>query len=234
MLEVKDLSVYYGEARAIEDVSIRMEQGEVVAVLGANGAGKSTLVNAIAGVIPARQGQILLDGTPVHDLAAHKVVTQGIALVPEGRRLFNQLTVDQNLQLGAYSRTDVAQVAQTLRTVYDLFPILHDRRTQRAGTLSGGQQQMVAIGRALMADPRYLLMDEPSLGLAPIIVDDMFDLIVRVHEMGIGVLVVEQNVARTLEICDRGYVLEQGTLALSGTREELLGSPAVREAYLAM
>lgn len=148
--------------------------------------------------------------------------------------MFNQLSVSQNLVLGAYSRADKASAKQTLQKVYDLFPILYERREQRAGTLSGGQQQMVAIGRALMADPKYLLMDEPSLGLAPIIVDDMFDLIVRVHDMGIGVLLVEQNVARTLEVCHRGYVLEQGTLALSGTRDELLGSPAVREAYLAM
>lgn len=233
MLEVKNLSVYYGEARAIEDVSISMEQGEVVAVLGANGAGKSTLVNAIAGVIGVREGEVTLDGESLSRLPSHQVVSKGVALVPEGRLLFNQLTVAQNLQLGAYSRSD-ERIKETLETVYELFPILYDRRDQRSGTLSGGQQQMVAIGRALMADPRFLLMDEPSLGLAPIIVQDMFDLIVRVHEMGIGVLIVEQNVARTLEICHRGYVLEQGTLALSGTRDELLGSPAVREAYLAM
>lgn len=234
MLEVNNLSVFYGEARALENVSIAMEQGEVVAVLGANGAGKSTLVNTMAGIIPARSGEVVLDGTPLHTLASHKVVGEGIALVPEGRLLFNQLTVAQNLELGAFSVAERSAVPGLMQTVYDLFPILHDRKDQRAGTLSGGQQQMVAIGRALMARPRYLLMDEPSLGLAPIIVDDMFDLIVRVHEMGIGVLVVEQNVARTLEICDRGYVLEQGTLALSGTRDELLTSPAVREAYLAM
>ena len=234
MLEVKDLTVYYGEARAVENVSITMGQGEVVAVLGANGAGKSTLVNSIAGVVRSRSGQVLLDGVPLHQLASHQVVSKGIALVPEGRLLFTQLSVLQNLELGAFHRDDKAGVETSLDTVYELFPILHDRRHQRAGTLSGGQQQMVAIGRALMADPKYLLMDEPSLGLAPIVVDDMFELIVRVHEMGIGVLLVEQNVARTLEVCDRGYVLEQGELALSGTREELLGSPAVREAYRAM
>jgi branched-chain amino acid transport system ATP-binding protein len=234
MLEVREISVYYGQALAIESVSITVDPGEVVAVLGANGAGKSTLVNAIAGLLPVRSGSIRLDGEELTGHRPHEIVGKGLALVPEGRRLFNQLTVRQNLELGAYSVKDRAVVAQALDTVHELFPILADRAEQLAGTLSGGQQQMVAIGRALMAKPRYLLFDEPSLGLAPVIVDDIFGLIERVRDLGIAVLLVEQNVGRTLEICHRGYVLSSGRLVLSGSREELLASAAVRQAYLAM
>jgi branched-chain amino acid transport system ATP-binding protein len=234
MLEVRQVCVYYGQALAIESVSITVRPGEVVAVLGTNGAGKSTLVNAIAGVLPVRTGSIQLDGNELTGRRPHEIVGLGVALVPEGRRLFNQLSVRQNLELGAYSVKERAEVARTLDTVHELFPILADRADQRAGTLSGGQQQMVAIGRALMAKPHYLLFDEPSLGLAPVIVDDIFSLIERVRDLGIAVLLVEQNVGRTLEICHRGYVLSGGQLVLSGTRDELLASTAVREAYLAM
>jgi len=234
MLEVNDIQVHYGEALALDSVSITLDKGEIVAVLGANGAGKSTLVNTIAGVLPVSRGAILLDGESLAARKPHEFVSAGLALVPEGRRLFNQLTVSQNLELGAFTTRDKAIVRSRLEKVHGLFPVLADRADQQAGTLSGGQQQMVAIGRALMADPQYLLMDEPSLGLAPIIVDDMFELILRVNELGVAVLIVEQNVHRTLQICGRGYVLEGGTVVTSGTRDELLGSERVREAYLAM
>lgn len=234
MLEVKNLRVHYGEALALESVSLTVGEGEIVAVLGTNGAGKSTLVNSIAGVTPITSGEISLDGNSLADRKSHEYIREGVALVPEGRRLFTQLTVEQNLTLGAYSVDDAARVRERLDLVHSLFPILAERGTQRAGTLSGGQQQMAAIGRALMAEPRYLLMDEPSLGLAPIIVDDMFQLIVKVNELGVAVLIVEQNVHRTLEICSRAYVLEGGTVVGSGTSEDLLASDSIREAYLAM
>jgi branched-chain amino acid transport system ATP-binding protein len=234
MLDISGLSARYGAVTALTDVTVTVGRGQIVSLLGSNGAGKSTLVNAIAGLLPVRSGSIRLDGEELTGHRPHEIVGKGLALVPEGRRLFNQLTVRQNLELGAYSVKDRAVVAQALDTVHELFPILADRAEQLAGTLSGGQQQMVAIGRALMAKPRYLLFDEPSLGLAPVIVDDIFGLIERVRDLGIAVLLVEQNVGRTLEICHRGYVLSSGRLVLSGSREELLASAAVRQAYLAM
>jgi branched-chain amino acid transport system ATP-binding protein len=234
MLEVRGIDVYYGEAQALRDVSLTVGTREIVAVLGSNGAGKTTLVSAIAGVLPCRRGSIHLDGQVLTDLPRHRVSAAGVALVPEGRRLFTRMTVRENLQIGAYAPAARRELESSLDDVHSLFPILADRADQKAGTLSGGQQQMLAIGRALMTRPRYLLLDEPSLGLAPIIVDDLFDLIEKVHQSGIGVLVVEQNVVRALEVSTRGYVLAEGHVALEGTREELLGSERVRQAYLAI
>jgi branched-chain amino acid transport system ATP-binding protein len=234
MLEVEGVDVFYGEAQALDDVSLTLGPDEIVAVLGSNGAGKTTLVSAIAGVLPCRSGRIRLDDKVLTDLPRHQVSAAGVAIVPEGRRLFTRMTVRENLQIGAYSREARRRMQESLDEVHQLFPILADRSDQKAGTLSGGQQQMVAIGRALMTRPRYLLLDEPSLGLAPIIVDTVFDLIEKVHESGIGVLMVEQNVNRALEVCGRGYVLAEGSVVLEGTRDELLGSDRVRQAYLAI
>jgi branched-chain amino acid transport system ATP-binding protein len=234
MLKVSDIDVYYGEAEALRSVSLTIGPQEIVAVLGSNGAGKTTLVNAIAGVLPSRCGSICVDDQVLTDLPRHRVSATGVAIVPEGRRLFTRMTVRENLEIGAYAREARQHMQASLSQVHDLFPILADRADQQAGTLSGGQQQMLAIGRALMTRPRYLLLDEPSLGLAPIIVDVLFDLIEKVHRSGIGVLMVEQNVERALDVCLRGYVLEEGRVVLSGSREELLGSDRVRQAYLAI
>lgn len=234
MLEVCDIDVFYGEAEALHQVSLTIASHEIVAVLGSNGAGKTTLVSAIAGVLPCRGGLISLDGQILTDLPRHRVSAAGVAIVPEGRRLFTQMTVRENLQIGAYAPEARRKMQESLGEVHDLFPILADRADQKAGTLSGGQQQMLAIGRALMTRPRYLLLDEPSLGLAPIIVDTVFDLIERVHQSGISVLMVEQNVGRALEVCGRGYVLEEGRVVMEGSRDELLGSDRVRKAYLAI
>ena len=234
MLEVSDIDVYYGEAQALRSVSLVLGPQEIVAVLGSNGAGKTTLVNAIAGVLPCRRGSICLEGHVLTDLPRYRVSATGVAVVPEGRRLFTRMTVRENLEIGAYARDARQQMQASLSQVHDLFPILADRADQQAGTLSGGQQQMLAIGRALMTRPRYLLLDEPSLGLAPIIVDVVFDLIEKVHRSGIGVLMVEQNVGRALDVCRRGYVLEEGRVVLTGSRDELLGSDRVRQAYLAI
>jgi branched-chain amino acid transport system ATP-binding protein len=233
MLEVRSLGAAYGEAVVLRGVSLTVDTGEIVALLGPNGAGKTTLVKALAQLIPAT-GQVLVDGRDLQQLPTHEVAGAGVAVVPEGRRLFTRLTVEENLVLGAYGREARAQLEDSLALVYGLFPRLDERRKQRAGTLSGGEQQMVAIGRGLMAKPRFLLMDEPSLGLSPILVDTMFELIGRVAGLGVGVLLVEQNVARTLDLAGRGYVLEQGRIVQEGAREELLASPRIREAYLAL
>ena len=234
MLEASSITVSYGEALAIEGISLTVNPGEIVAVLGANGAGKSTLVNTLAGILQPQQGSIVVDGERIDEAASHKFITHGVALVPEGRRLFTNLTVEENLRLGGLWRKSPIELRETEQQVLDLFPILRERAQQRTGTLSGGQQQMVAIGRAIMAKPKYLLLDEPSLGLAPIIVDEMFKLISQVHKTGVAVLIVEQNARRTLELCDRGYVLAEGRVVTEGSRDELLSSPRVREAYLAL
>lgn len=234
MLEVKGVGAAYGEAVVLRDVSVTVPHGEIVALLGPNGAGKTTLVKAIARLIPITAGSVTLDGADLQRLPLHRVVETGLAVVPEGRRLFTQMSVEENLQLGAYSPAARPELSDTLEVVYDRFPRLKERAAQRAGTLSGGEQQMLALGRALMAKPRFLLMDEPSLGLSPLLTSEMFDLIASVTELGVGVLLVEQNVARTLEIAQHGSVLEQGEIVLSGDREELLGSERIREAYLAL
>jgi branched-chain amino acid transport system ATP-binding protein len=232
LLEVRNLHVGYGDATAVWDASLDVDAGEIVSVIGPNGAGKTTLINTIAGLLRCRQGELVFDGADMKRVRAHDYCSHGIALVPEGRRLFVKMTVEENLELGCYLPAARAARAQSLERVYGLFPILRDKRAQPAGELSGGQQQMVAIGRALMARPRIVLFDEPSLGLAPTIVDDMFDIIGRVRDDGAAVLLVEQNVLKALGIADRAYVLEQGRIVASGLPDDLLKQPHIREAYL--
>lgn len=234
MLEIHEVVAGYGDARVLHGVSLEVADGEIVALLGPNGAGKTTLARTVVGLLPVESGVVRVDGVELTALPRHDIAGAGMAIVPEGRRLFPRLTVRENLEMGAYAPHARRQLDANLRRVHDLFPILAERADQAAGTLSGGQQQMVAIGRGLMAGPRFLLMDEPSLGLSPLLVDTMFDLIERIGGLGVGVLLVEQNVARTLEIAGRGYVLEQGLIVESGRREELLTSPRIREAYLAL
>ena len=232
MLKLEGLQAGYGEVVAVWDASLEVRAGEFVAVVGPNGAGKTTLLNAISGLVGARRGRIEFEGRDITAASAQERVRRGIVQCPEGRKLFSEMTVEENLLMGAYLSADRAGVARELAEVYELFPILKERRRQIAATLSGGQQQMVALGRALMARPRLLLLDEPSLGLAPIVVDDVFRVVREIHQRGAAVLMVEQNVHQTLEIADRGYVLENGRVALSGAAGELLGSPHVRQAYL--
>ena len=232
LLEVRNLHVGYGDAPAVWDVSLDVDAGEIVSVIGPNGAGKTTLINAIAGMLRSRQGELRFDGADMRRVRAYGYCGHGIALVPEGRRLFTRMTVEENLELGCYLPGPRAARVQSLERVYDLFPILRQKRSQPAGELSGGQQQMVAIGRALMAQPRIVLFDEPSLGLAPTIVDDMFDIIVRVRDEGAAVLLVEQNVVKALSVADRAYVLEQGRIVATGLPDELMKQPHIREAYL--
>jgi branched-chain amino acid transport system ATP-binding protein len=232
LLEARNLHVGYGDATAVWDVSLDVDAGEIVSVIGPNGAGKTTLINAIAGLLRCRSGDLSFDGHDMSGVKAHDYCGHGIALVPEGRRLFVKMSVEENLELGCYLRRARTAREQSLERVYGLFPILRDKRRQPAGELSGGQQQMVAIGRALMAQPRIVLFDEPSLGLAPTIVDDMFDIIAKVRADGAAVLLVEQNVLKALEVADRAYVLEQGRIVAQGVPAELLKQPHIREAYL--
>jgi branched-chain amino acid transport system ATP-binding protein len=232
LLEARNLHVGYGDATAIWDASLDVDGGEIVSVIGPNGAGKTTLINALAGMLRCRSGALRFDGADMTHVRAHDYCGHGIALVPEGRRLFVKMSVEENLELGCYLASARARRQDSLDHVYGLFPILRDKRAQPAGELSGGQQQMVAIGRALMARPRIVLFDEPSLGLAPTIVDDMFDIILRVRDEGVAVLLVEQNVLKALEVADRAYVLEQGRIVSSGLPAALLAQPHIREAYL--
>ena len=231
MLVVEDLHVYYGEIHALKGVSLTVGTGEIVAVLGPNGAGKTTTVKTISGLLAPRQGRVTLDDVSIGGHPAHEIVHKGIAHVPEGRKIFNRLTVAENLGMGAYIRSD-AGIAEDMERVFTLFVRLKERRTQVAGTLSGGEQQMLAIGRALMARPRLLLLDEPSMGLAPIVVEQIFETIVEVNRHGTTILLVEQNAAMALGIARRGYVLETGAIALTGTAAELAGNIDVRRAYL--
>lgn len=232
LLEARNLHVGYGDATAVWDVSLDVGAGEIVSVIGPNGAGKTTLINAIAGLLRSRSGELRFDGSDMTRVRSHDYCSHGIALVPEGRRLFVKMSVEENLELGCYLAAARVAREQSLERVYGLFPILRDKRGQLAGELSGGQQQMVAIGRALMARPRIVLFDEPSLGLAPTIVDDMFDIIKRVRDEGAAVLLVEQNVLKALDIADRAYVLEQGRIVASGLPADILKQPHIREAYL--
>ena len=234
MLEVKGLDVSYGDVPALRDVSMTVGEGESVSALGANGAGKSTLLRTISGLLRPRQGTIELDGTRLDRLPAYEIAALGIAHVPEGRRVLPDLSVEENLQLGAYLPKPKARRKETLAWIYEIFPRLAERRRQRAGTLSGGEQQMLAVGRGLMLRPRILMLDEPSLGLAPIVVDMTFEKIAEVRREGIAILLVEQNVQRALGLTDRGYVLEQGRIVLQGTSRELLENPHVKVAYLGM
>jgi branched-chain amino acid transport system ATP-binding protein len=232
LLEARHLHVGYGDASAVWDVSLDVDAGEIVSVIGPNGAGKTTLINAIAGLLRCRSGELRFDGCDMNGVKAHDYCGHGIALVPEGRRLFVKMSVEENLELGCYLRAARAARTQSLERVYNLFPILRDKRRQPTGELSGGQQQMVAIGRALMARPRVVLFDEPSLGLAPAIVDSIFAIIERVRGDGAAVLLVEQNVLKALETADRAYVLEQGRIVAQGLPADLLKQPHIREAYL--
>jgi branched-chain amino acid transport system ATP-binding protein len=232
ILEVRDLSVFYGGICAINKISLHVNPGEIVAVIGANGAGKSTLMKTIAAVKPSVSGSIFFKGQPLMK-DAHKVVTSGITLVPEGRRIFSPLSVRENLMVGAYTRSNRQEIEKMIDEVFQLFPRLKERINQRGGTLSGGEQQMLAVGRALMSQPQMLMLDEPSLGLAPIIIDTMFETIVRLNrELGLTILLVEQNASLALEMCHRAYVLKTGQIIMEGTGKELLEDPRVRASYL--
>ena len=231
-LEIRDLCVSYGGIRALKGISLSVEKGQIVTLIGANGAGKSTTLRAISGLEKAQSGSITYGGEELTSLPAKEIVRRGIIHVPEGRRVFPDMTVAENLKIGAFLRRDNAGIAKDLDYVYSLFPRLRERSWQPAGTLSGGEQQMLAVGRALMSRPKVLMMDEPSLGLAPLIVRDIFSIIRRVNEDGITVLLIEQNANAALHIADYGYVLETGMISLTGTGEELLRNSSVREAYL--
>jgi branched-chain amino acid transport system ATP-binding protein len=231
MLEIENLHVYYGEIHALKGVSIRVAQGEIVALLGNNGAGKTTTLKTISGLLRPRNGQVLLEGRPIHALPPHEIVAQGVAQSPEGRKIFNRLTVTENLEMGAYLRADVG-IREDMERVFTLFPRLRERRLQVAGTLSGGEQQMLAIGRALMARPRILLLDEPSMGLAPILVEQIFETVADINRGGTTILLVEQNAAIALSVAHRGYVLETGSVVLAGPAAELSEHPDVQRAYL--
>jgi branched-chain amino acid transport system ATP-binding protein len=231
MLRVEDLDVYYGEIRALKGVALEVGRGEIVALLGNNGAGKTTTLRAVSGLLVPRRGRVALEGSSLVGVPPHDVVLRGIAHVPEGRRIFNRLTVRENLAMGAYLRRDDG-VDADLGRVYSLFPRLEERATQVAGTLSGGEQQMLAIGRALMARPRLLLLDEPSMGLAPVLVEQIFQTIDDINRQGTTILLVEQNASMALSIAHRGYVLETGVVVLSGTAAELADNAEVRRAYL--
>ncbi|MCI8923713.1 MAG: ABC transporter ATP-binding protein [Lachnospiraceae bacterium] len=232
MLEIKDLEVYYGMIQAIKGVSFEVNEGEVIALIGANGAGKTTILHTITGLLEAKKGTVTFDGKDITKVPAHRIVTMGMAHVPEGRRVFSNLTVFQNLKMGAYTRKDKTEIEESLKTVYKRFPRLEERQNQLAGTLSGGEQQMLAMGRALMSHPRIILMDEPSMGLSPIFVNEIFDIIKKVSAGGTTVLLVEQNAKKALSISDRGYVLETGNIVLSGKSDELLNNDSIKKAYL--
>jgi branched-chain amino acid transport system ATP-binding protein len=232
MLEVYDLEVAYGAIKALDGVSFGVPKGKVVALLGANGSGKTTALRAIAGLAAPRGGRILFEGRELRGRPTHAIIRAGIALVPEGRRIFANLTVSENLQLGAYWRRDQQARQRDLDLIYDTFPRLAERRTQAAGTLSGGEQQMLAVGRALMSRPRLLLLDEPSLGLAPLLVKEVFRIITLLNQRGVTILLVEQNAAAALRIANHGYVLETGRVVLEGSGAELLSHPQLRQAYL--
>ena len=232
MLTVQDLHVYYGKVHALKGISLDVEQGEIVTLLGANGAGKSTTLRTISGLLRPQQGEVRLDGLLLNSVPAHKIVNAGISHAPEGRKVFSTLTVDENLNMGAYTRTDVEGIAESRKRVFRLFPRLEERRKQMAGTLSGGEQQMLAIGRALMSTPKILMLDEPSLGLAPVLVRAIFDTIREINQQGITVLLVEQNARVALRLAHRAYVFETGKVVLAGAAKELLRSEQVRKTYL--
>ena len=232
LLEVKDLQVYYGMIQALKGISFEVGQGEVVALIGANGAGKTTTLHAVTGLLPIKNGTVTLAGTEITKIPPHKIVEMGMAHVPEGRRVFANLTVYQNLRMGAYTRKDKQEYEETLNMVYEKFPRLKERRNQPAGTLSGGEQQMLAIGRALMSKPKIMLMDEPSMGLSPIYVNEIFQIIQEVSAAGTTVLLVEQNAKKALSIADRAYVLETGKIVLDGKASDLLNDESIKKAYL--
>ena len=234
MLKIEGLHTYYGNIHALKGIDMEIDEGEIVSLIGSNGAGKSTTLNTIAGLVHAAQGKITFQGRDISNMHAYKLVDQGMSLSPEGREVFAALTVEENLRLGAYSKKDKGAIEASFQRVYDLFPRLKERITQQAGTLSGGEQQMLAIGRALMSEPRLLLLDEPSLGLAPNIVQMIFSLITDINKQGTTILLIEQNANMALSVSSRAYVLETGTITMSGDAHELADDPRVKKAYLAM
>jgi branched-chain amino acid transport system ATP-binding protein len=231
-LEIRDVSVAYGDIQAVWDVSLDVKEGEIVALIGPNGAGKTTLMRAVAGLQPLKSGTIRLADSVLHSTPAYRIVDAGVILVPEGRRLFGGLTVLDNLQLGAYSKRARVLRGETLKLVYELFPLLADRKDQRANTMSGGQQQMLAIGRALMGVPKLLMLDEPSLGLGPLVVESIFETVRHMNQQGVTIFLVEQNARQALELAHRAYILEQGRIAGTGLGQELLHDDRVQQAYL--
>jgi branched-chain amino acid transport system ATP-binding protein len=232
MLSIKDLHVYYGGIHALKGVSLEVPEGKIVTLIGANGAGKSTLLRTVCNLVPAKSGDITLHNQSLVKMPTHEIVKKGIAMIPEGRRIFPNLSVYENLRLGAYGRSDEEEIQKDLAWVYELFPRMLERKKQRAGTLSGGEQQMMAVGRGLMTRPTLLMLDEPSLGLAPLLVEEIFDIIRQIHKEGLTILLIEQNALAALKVADYGYVLETGHVVLSGEGEELLHSEEVRKAYL--
>ncbi len=232
MLEIKDIEVFYGVIQAIKGISFEVNEGEVIALIGANGAGKTTILHTITGLLSPKKGSVIFEGKDITKVPAHKIVSLGMAHVPEGRRVFAELSVYQNLKMGAYTRKDKTEIAQTLEMVYKRFPRLEERKNQLAGTLSGGEQQMLAMGRALMSHPKIIVMDEPSMGLSPILVNEIFDIIQEVSAGGTTVLLVEQNAKKALSIADRAYVLETGKIVLDGDAKELMNDDSIKKAYL--
>ena len=232
MLEVKDLEVYYGVIQAIKGISFEVNKGEVIALIGANGAGKTTTLHTVTGLLSPKKGHVIFEGKDITKVPAHKIVSMGMAHVPEGRRVFAELSVYENLKMGAYTRKDKNEIEESLANVYKRFPRLEERKNQMAGTLSGGEQQMLAMGRALMSKPKIILMDESSMGLSPILVNEIFDIIRAVSESGTTVLLVEQNAKKALAIADRAYVLETGKIVLEGNAKDLLEDDSIKKAYL--
>lgn len=232
MLEVSNLKVNYGMIQAIKGISFKVEEGEIIALIGANGAGKTTTLHTVSGLLKAREGSILFNGKELTKTQPHKIVGMGMAHVPEGRRIFQQLTVYENLILGAYTRSDKKEIAENLEMIYKRFPRLEERKKQIAGTLSGGEQQMLAMGRALMSNPKIVLMDEPSMGLSPLLVSEIFDIIQSINKSGTTVLLVEQNAKKALSIANRAYVLETGKIVLEGDAKELMNNDQIKKAYL--
>lgn len=232
MLEINDIEVCYGMIKAIKGISFQVNEGEVIALIGANGAGKTTILHTITGLLSPKKGNVMFEGQDITKIPAHKIVSMGMAHVPEGRRVFAQLSVYQNLKLGAYTCNDKKKIEETLQMIYKRFPRLEERKNQIAGTLSGGEQQMLAMGRALMSQPKIILMDEPSMGLSPIFVNEIFDIIKEVSQGGTTVLLVEQNAKKALSIADRAYVLETGNIILEGNASDLLNDSSIKKAYL--
>ncbi len=232
LLEVNNLEVHYGVIKALKDVSFEVNEGEIIALIGANGAGKTTTLHTISGILPVTSGNIILNGQDITKVPAHKIVRLGISQVPEGRRVFSQLSVLDNLKMGAYIRNDKEQIEADLEKIYKRFPRLCERKNQLAGTLSGGEQQMLAMGRALMSNPKILLLDEPSMGLSPILVSEIFDIIKSINESGVTVLLVEQNAKKALSIADRAYALETGNVVVSGKASDLINDDKIKKAYL--